>query len=334
MTGAGLSDNRRDAGAIRAWFYDADGNDCEIPVERANPRRLKKAQLLWIDVAWFDPGSARMIERRFAIDHKAIARLGEVDRKLALDNYGDYFVLTVLLAPEEGQGARRFSFIVGRHWVITLSSGDTPPLVAEFRNQDKGETEIGRLTSTQLLAALLDWHLAAFFTKVSMIEARVDQLDEEILHESAQNRILQEMVAIRRSISGLRRILAEQRPVFYALARPDMAALLPEDTNDAFHRLGDRLERAIDEVERTRDVLVGSFDLFTSLSAQTTNELVKVLTFATVVIGVFAAVAGLLGMNFELGFFKTGIRGFTAVVTVLLALSGAALFLARRRGWI
>jgi magnesium transporter len=87
-------------------------------------------------------------------------------------------------------------------------------------------------------------------------------------------------------------------------------------------------------VERTRDVLVGSFDLFTSLSAQTTNELVKALTFVTVVIGVFAAVAGLLGMNFDLPLFKSGTAGFIWVVGALLALSGASLWIAKRRSWI
>lgn len=322
------------AASVRAWLYDAGGTDCEVAIERAHPERLKRAQLLWVDVARLDRAAEQAIKACFGIEPRLLARITDDNRKVVLDNYGDYFALSVLLAPDDERDAQRCSFIIGRNWLVTLSKEASPELVADFRRQDKGETRIGRLTSTQLLAALLDWHLAAFFTKVSTIEARVDRLDEKILHEKAQGQILRDMVAIRRSISALRRILSEQRPVFYALARPDIAALLPDETNDAFHRLGERLERAIDEVERTRDVLVGSFDLFTSLSAQTTNELVKALTFATVVIGVFAAVAGLLGMNFEMALFKTGTTGFLFVVATLSILSGAALFFAKRRGWI
>lgn len=330
-------DTDRDLGSrapLRAWLYDATGSDCEIAPRRIHPKRLQRNQLLWVDIQGLAAPVVKLVEMRFGIAESVFGRLARNDRKLLLDNYGRYFTLTVLTAPGTAQEPQRLVLIVGPNWLISISAHAPPDFITQFRKQDKGETKIGLLSSAELLAALLDWHLAAFFVQVSDIEQRVDQLDEMILRERGQAHILQEMVAIRRAISELRRMLADQRPVFYALARPDITALLPEGAVDAFEHLGTRLERAIDEVERTRDVLVGSFDLFTSLSAQTTNELVKALTFATVVIGVFAAVAGLLGMNFEMAFFKTGTRGFVSVVVGLLVLSGASLVIAKRRGWI
>lgn len=331
------TDNRadRDQGkTLNAWLYDAQGNDCELALEDAAPADLDDDQLLWIQASAPDGSARALLEEKFALVPGTIDRLLDRDRPLLLDNYGEYFSLSVLLVPEGKEPAQRFSMIMGRNWLITISRRRAPRFVAEFRKQDKGETEIGRLNAGQLLAALLDWHLAAFFAHVSEIEARVDELDETILKEASQGQVLRELVGIRRSISTHRRTLAEQRPVFYALTRPDIGCSLPDEALDAFEHLAERLERAIDEVERTRDVLVGSFDLFTSLSAQTTNELVKALTFATVVIGSFAAVAGLLGMNFKMPFFETGTKGFLSVVVVLLLASGAALWVARRRDWI
>ena len=52
--------------------------------------------------------------------------------------------------------------------------------------------------------------------------------------------------------------------------------------------------------------------MFASRAAQQTNELVKVLTYLTAVVGICAAVAGVFGMNFETGFFATGDAGLAS----------------------
>jgi LPXTG-motif cell wall-anchored protein len=104
--------------------------------------------------------------------------------------------------------------------------------------------------------------------------------------------------------------------------------------SEAFSALPGRFDRAVDEVEHTRDLIIGSFELFTSRSAQQTNDLVRALTFFTVIIGTTAAVAGLFGMNFDPPFFQTGSIGFFAVTLGLLALALAALYVGKRRRWI
>ena len=93
-------------------------------------------------------------------------------------------------------------------------------------------------------------------------------------------------------------------------------------------------DRAIDEVERCRDVVVVSFDLFTSRTSQQTNDLVKVLTFLTAIVGFCAAIAGLMGMNFKAAFFETGNTGFIIVSGSLFAIAIASLVYARHRRWI
>jgi Mg2+ and Co2+ transporter CorA len=95
-----------------------------------------------------------------------------------------------------------------------------------------------------------------------------------------------------------------------------------------------RFERAVDEVERTRDVVVGSFELFTSRTGQQTNDLVKVLTFLTAIVGFCAAIAGLMGMNFKLAFFDTGLAGFSVVTGGLVVIALVSVVYARHRDWI
>lgn len=128
--------------------------------------------------------------------------------------------------------------------------------------------------------------------------------------------------------------LAAQRPIFYGFSQPDFALNFSDVTEQAYPVLSRRFDRASDEVERTREVVVGSFELFTSMTAQQTNDLVKALTFLTAIICFCALVAGILGINFELPILQSGMRGFEAVIGRMARLSVLALFAARWRRWI
>ena len=193
---------------------------------------------------------------------------------------------------------------------------------------------MGLLTAQALAASLLDWHLGDYFIEVSRIEEAVDHLDERILREKSNSGLLGRMVALRRRVSKLRALLVAQRDIFYGLSRPDFALITDAGAAPFYEALASRFERAVDEVEHTRDVVVGSFDLFTSRTGQETNDLVKALTFLTAVIGFCAAVAGLMGMNFKAPFFESGLFGFLIVTGGLFAAGLVAIVVARKRGWI
>ena len=45
-------------------------------------------------------------------------------------------------------------------------------------------------------------------------------------------------------------------------------------------------ERLEDDIARARETMIGSFELYASRVAQDTNQLVKVLTVATVITGI------------------------------------------------
>jgi Mg2+ and Co2+ transporter CorA len=155
-----------------------------------------------------------------------------------------------------------------------------------------------------------------------------------VLRETATKTLLGRIVTLRRRVSRLRALLVSQREVFYGLSRPDFALITDAGASPFYHELASRFERAVDEVERTRDVVVGSFELFTSRTSQQTNDLVKVLTFVTTVLGFCAAVAGLMGMNFKVSVYDTGYLGFYSVVGGLFLVASLAMIYARRRGWI
>ena len=262
---------------------------------------------------------------------------------LYLDNYGEYFQFDVigLADAAEGNGERALTkrhpehleFLVGPRWIVTVHEGELPFLQA-FRDQNKGETLIGALSPPALAASLLDWHLTTYFEAVTELEALLDRLDEALLGGSGRRSLLAGVVATRRRVSELRHLLAVQRPVFYGLSRPDFAQVVESDAAAHYRSLERRYERAVDAVDHARELVNGSFDLFTTRTAEATNDLVRRLTFITMMLGVAGAVAGIFGMNFETPYTQTGVPGFWAVLGGLTVFIVAAIVIARRRAWI
>jgi Mg2+ and Co2+ transporter CorA len=339
---------------LTARLYDAKGTDREVPLDEANIDALAKTDLLWIDVTQPDEATVQRLSQLVCMPTKVLAGADLAERPM-LENHGSCFRFSVDAAPvhhgqedghqappsraETDEGSRdvpgsvRIQFVVAERWLLTLHEADVP-CFDRFRSQDKADTSIGLLTGQMLAASLLDWHLGEYFQEVSRIEATVDRLDERVLRETATKTLLGRMVALRRRVSKLRALLVAQRDVFYGLSRPDFALVTDSGAAPFYEALVQRFQRALDEVERSRDVVVGSFELFTSRTSQQTNDLVKVLTFLTAIVGFCAAIAGLMGMNFKLSFFETGMTGFAIVTGGLLVIALCSVAYARYRKWI
>lgn len=71
----------------------------------------------------------------------------------------------------------------------------------------------------------------------------------------------------------------------------------------------------MESFEAARELVNGSFDLYTSRTAESTNQAMHTLTVVTVAMGLAATVAGVLAMNFEASLFRSGERGFAIVAT-------------------
>jgi magnesium transporter len=328
---------------IKAFFYDADGHDHEVDLNDDCVGSLDDRTLLWVDVTGRDPDELKQVAGRLSLDPSSVRQMLSPQEALYLDNYGEYFQFDVVgLANEHGDAGDRaltkrrpehLEFLVGPRWILTVHEGELPFLQA-FRDQDKGETLIGALSPQALTASLLDWHLSDYFEAVTELEGFLDRLDEAMLGRSARRSLLPGVVGTRRKVSELRRLLGSQRSVFYGLSRPDFAHVVESDAAAHFRSLERRFERAVDAVDHARELVNGSFELFTTRTAESTNDLVRRLTILTALLGLVGAVAGIFGMNFDTSFSHSGEVGFWTVLVSLAVIMAVALVVARRRRWI
>ena len=87
------------------------------------------------------------------------------------------------------------------------------------------------------------------------------------------------LVRARRSVARLRRVLVLNREVVAELARPDFVPACPTDEVRALHQVASTARsRAGRRSATSREMLVGTFDIHMTRTAQRTNDIMRVLT--------------------------------------------------------
>lgn len=298
---------------VRAVLFDADLDGHEVELSQVDCHALNDQQLLWIDVLLGD-GEPPAVVAGCGVEPRHL--LPRRSDESGISTTGDGWTF---LYPHALNSARRRRFCdepltvaIGPNLLLTAHRRPIDFLDAVLDNE-AARLRVGSLHVASFAASLLDRMLTDYLDARDEFESAVDKIELLVLRKprSAQ---LSELQQLRRQASRLRRYLAVQRDMFDALARPDFAPEQSESVARHWQLLSARYSKVMASVESARDLVNGSFDVYTSRVAHGTNETMRLLTVVTVVLGILAAVGGALGMNFDAGLFDSGDRGFWSVV--------------------
>lgn len=335
-----MSNDQRRAAPLRATLYDASGRDREVELRPGIADEVGERQLLWVDLDGRDEEAIDLLTATFGLTAET-AKVLASDRTVAqLLRYPERVHLRLVTmqpgdpaAPPEARaadfGPTSIDIIVARNVVITGHQGH-PAAFGHFRDHVRGDSGLGALNAADFLTVLVDSVLAVYLELVEGIERRIDKLDELALRANEADTFLHEVLLLRRQVAILRRGLAPHRWAFAPLARPDFEL---EGLGKPWPGVVDRLERTVDSVENARELLIGAFDVYMATSAQRTNEVMKALTILSAILLPAVVLAGVMGMNFRIGFFDDP-SNFWLSVGAMLALAVGVLGVSRWRGWI
>jgi Mg2+ and Co2+ transporter CorA len=328
--------DRSAKGTITVRLFDADRTDQTLDLEAALRRRLTKRQLLWIDVEGTPRSDAvAAIARRMKLKPITQRELEASPDRPQVALHGSYFHIRVATeADHDPSESPRWLDLIAAGEIVLSSHTEPIEFLQHLDDRIEADTTVGQIDAAAFVASSLDAAVTSYFQAVDAIEEAVDQLDARALIAPAGEDILGELVALRRRIARLRRVLTGEREVFAAFAAPDFGVATPGQDSGPFQAVSARFESALQSVEDSRDVLLGSFEVFMTRTAQRTNEVMKVLALATVLLLPGSLVAGLLGMNVSIPLAKDDPLSFWLVVTAIVALAAGVLVFARIRRWI
>lgn len=316
---------------IKALRFRGDGSDESVDLGEKGEFRVAKDEVLWVDLSSIESEELATVHRALRLSDRAVAAL-EADPTEARATVFEDAVEVVVPALVDGldSGPTVLQVLVGDAWVITRHA-EPMPFLDEHRESIRDERPIGQLSPVEFLVSVLDWHVDSFFRAAEELEAEVDKLDDAALR--TERDLLDRLVSMRRKIARVRRILSQNREVFAELARVDFLPDLEARENEALAGVARRLDRAGEAVAYTREMLIGTFDVHMTRTAQRTNDIMRVLTLASVVLLPSVVLAGIMGMNFQVGLFEEA-NLFRVVIGAMVLMAVGGLGFARSRGWL
>lgn len=317
--------------SIDAFLFRGDGSDEPVEIDGNAQYRIARDELLWIDGSSMEDPEITTVAAALGLSDRALAALRRRPTRPDATVLEDAVEVVVgVLADGADEEPTIVQVLVGDEWIITHHARPVPYL-EEHRETIRDDRPVGRLTPVQFLVSVLDWHVDAFFRAAEELETEVDKLDDAAL--GSERDLLARLVDMRGRIARVRRVMSPHRETYAELARPVFLPDLSSDERDALAGVASRLERAVEAITNTREMLIGTFDVHMTRTAQRTNDIMRVLTLASVVLLPSVVLAGVMGMNFKVSLFEEP-NLFWVVIGTMVAMAAATVGIARWRGWL
>ena len=318
--------------SVRTLLSRSDGSDVPVDLTTWRPRKIRDCELLWIDVQAPTNEDRTLVGTALSLEAgslEALANGATIPDGHVLDE--GILVTVHTLREDVTEKPIVLHIMVGQGWVLTWHP---EPIVFldEHHERIQDQREVGSLTPVLLLVAMLDWHLDTFYAAADQLEHEVDELDEVALLGDETN-VLGRLVDMRRRIARVRRLLNVHREMYAEVGRPDFMPDIDAREAEALTSLIHRLERATDAVANAREMLIGTFDVHMTRTAQRTNDIMRLLTWVSVTLLPAAVLASVMGMNFQIGLFQDP-NAFWIVVASMVVFALTTLVVARRRAWL
>jgi Mg2+ and Co2+ transporter CorA len=297
------------------------------------PQRLRRSQLLWVDVHRGSEIDTAEIGAAFDLDETTQEYLSSPHDRPVFDDHGRYIHITTYAPREDDEGElHAVECIVGEKWVITAH--DRPiSVLEEFAERVSGSGDTGSLDGPGFLAALLEWVLGSYTAAFERIEQRLEEFDASAMRGEGADEDIESLIEMRRHVGTYRRALAAHRSALVALTHPELEALGSNASGERFQSLFARFEATLQEARDAREAIVGSFDVLIARGGHKTNRIMTVLTLTSVILLPGALLAAVMGMNFKVGLFANTAL-FWVTVAVIVAIAPLTVGIAKLKSWI
>ena len=227
-------------------------------------------------------------------------------------------------------------YFLGRNYVVTHHDVPLPALEKAWNSikADKRYTSHG---PDHLLYKILDDLVDGYWPLVETLDDEIEWIEDQVF-ANAKPEMMERMLALKRALVSIRRIITPQREVLNRLARDDFEVV--DSTDRIFFRdIYDHLVRLHDLTESMRDLLSGTMDAYLSVINNRMNEVMKLLAVITTLFMPISFVTGFFGMNFfspvvpELSKW-TGSVAFIIAMIIFISTPVAMYTWMRRRTWV
>lgn len=317
------------------YFVHQDGATRQV--ETLDPAWLRpdSGAYVWADLAEPTEADGRVLREVFGIHELAVEdALGETHHP-KVETY-DQLLYVVLHginfhASEHAFDTHDTDFFVSARFLVTVHDGRRRSIahVVDLCGKSGHILAEGPMA---LMHRIMDTMVDHYHPEVNELEEWLDDLERQVL-ESPKESLMGEILAVKRDIRSLRRIVTPQRDVMGRLSRREFD-LISQEMAYRFRDIYDQLVRLADDAMIFQDRVTGILDAHlagVSIQLAQTSKLVAVVA---TLFGPLTVLTGMYGMNVPLPHFPGGeALQFWWVLGLMTTASVTMFAWFRRSGW-
>jgi len=222
---------------------------------------------------------------------------------------------------------------LGKNFVVTFHTERFQSIKA-VKTQIRNNTFSCERGAAYLLHQILDRIVDLYMPVIDDFEVAINTLEDRVFTmKKSDNKLLEEIMDLRRSVVRLKRISVRQLDVLYRMSNHEFPQI-PAHIIPFYRDVHDHLLRISDLSESYRDLVNGLFDIHFSVTANKTNEVMKILAVFSSIMLPLSLIAGIYGMNFENMPELHSPYGYAGALTLMFAIAAGLMFYFWRKGWI
>ena len=265
----------------------------------------------------------------------------EDEPRPTLQGHGDYvfgiFLLAVAAPDEDSVYYQQIGIVLTHDALLTVRK--TPPDERPPYEIEQLRAEVRESDSAGMIAyRIVDDIAECYLDLVDALDSEIDELEDRVEAQGSEvtrqriSQLRHDLLHIRRTLAPMRD--AVRRVVMNAVEVEEGEEVFPRDVEVAFNAAYDKLLRALDGLELSRDLLASVRDYAQAKVAQDQNEVMKRLTVVASLLLLPTFIVGLYGQNFvnipELRWHY----GYAYVWGVILVTTLIQLWWFKRKNWV
>ena len=311
---------------------------------------LQGEKFVWIDLQNPDRKDVEKLAEKYNFNSLNIEDCMTKFELPKLDSYDDHFFVILHFPPlSQKVGISKnsqLSVFVGKNFLVTVHQGDLKPLVELVKicktgSDQQRKNRLLRKSSGILLHEIIDVLVDDLLHTSRKIIANLDEIEDRVFDETKP--VARSIALLRREINRLRRIANLLKKFILEIPKNTKRFSDGEDEELAlyFDDVIDHIDKVIETLEESREIMEIYKDTDFVLSTEKTNKVLAVLTIIFTLAIPSTVIGTFYGMNVNLpggiGDNSMILGSFTAFIVIILASAITAILMFiyfKKLGWI
>lgn len=291
--------------------------------------------VVWADVAEPSEADGKILREDFGLHELAVEAAFQRETNPKVEPYDRYLYIVLhginFDAIEHRFDTHETDFFLSKKFLVTVHDGKRRSIAHISDLCTRAQHVLGEGT-VALLHRIVDTMVDHYRPEVDELETRLDVIEQHVIETPTESKTA-EILAIKRDITTLRRIVIPQRDVVGRLARREFD-LIGQEMAYRFRDVYDQFAHMAEDAIVFQDRVTSILDAHLASVSNRLADVSKVIAVIAALFGPLTVITGLFGMNVPLpSLFGNPQYQFWEIIGMMVVSSALMFVWFKNKGW-